>query len=129
MRDIKIIDVADDGLVSFRWAGTEATDYDLLLQQLCLSILSDTKEYPWGRFDGGDVGNLTTYSASDTAAISAEIASRLSAIVDKMRPDHPDLRDATLEGVEHSRATGTLTVRILANTDHGVQYLRLPLGN
>ena len=128
MRDLKIIKRADDGLISFGWTGEEATDFDLILQHLCLAILSDTKEHPWGRFDGGDVGDLMTYSVSDTSEVSAEIASRLSSIVAQMRPDHPDLQGATLEGVEYSRATRTLTVRILAHTDYGVQYLRLPLG-
>jgi len=131
MRDIKLITIADDGLISFGWTGEDATDFDLLLQQLCIAILSKTREFEFGRFQGGDIETLATFNVStnNTGQLSAEIASRLTSIVDCLKRDHIDLIDASLESVQYDPSTRGVTVGVRVKSVYGTRQIRLQLKN
>jgi len=125
--DLKIIKIADDGFITFGWTGEEVSGFELLLQQLCVAILSNTRNFEWGRFFGGDVEDLTTYG--DKSQFSVEMSSRLSMIAEQIKGSHPDLQDVVLGAVDFNVASKRATVNISVKTDYGVRYIKLPLGD
>lgn len=129
MRDPKIITIAEDGLVTFGWTGEDADEFDLLLQQFCILVLSISREYPWGTIIGGDTDTLAHYNVreNDTSELALELGGRISAIVDKIKSEHPDLISASLEGLEYNKLNDKVTARIAVRSIYGVRYIRLSL--
>jgi len=124
MRDIKIVKIADDGLITFDWTGEEATGFDLLLQQLYVSLLSDTRDCKWGTFVGGNLKDLTTYT--DYSELSAELSSRIDMVCRQIMGTHPDFHGASLEGLDVSG--DSVRVYITVATDYGKRYIKIPMG-
>jgi hypothetical protein len=124
VRDLKLIKVSDDGLVSFAFTGEEASGLDLILQQVCVRLHSDSREFAWGRFVGGDLEGLAAYA--DDVEFSVEMSSRLGSIRDQMKTSHPDLKAVSLDGCE--RVGGTMRVAITLTTDYGRRRVKLPIG-
>ena len=129
MRDPKLITIADDGLITFGWTGEDATGFDLLLQQLCLAVLSKTREFQFGHFPGGDVETLATFNVSknDTSQLSAELTSRLTSIVKHLKQNHTDLTDATLDSVQYNPSTKGVIAGIRVKSVYGIRYIRVNL--